>query len=103
MHTNRVYLLHGLTLGPLTSPSPSPSLSPSPSPSPTALPALLQSAYDVGLSQLPHERAWTLQQRVAWMAGRRGAHEPLYTSYTHYWKTTLGMCLRFPSPPLLDR
>jgi len=57
----------------------------------------LQSAYDEGLSQLPQEGELTLQRRVDWMTGRKGAHEPVYTSYTYYWKTTLGTCpRRFP-------
>jgi len=54
----------------------------------------LQSAYDEGLSQLPQESELTLQRRVDWMTGRKGAYEPMYTSYTHYWKTTLGTCPR---------
>lgn len=32
------------------------------------------------------------------MTGQKGAHEPIYTSYTHYWQTTLGTCLHHIQP-----
>lgn len=48
----------------------------------------LRSAYDSwGLDDV--ER--TFGARVDISAGRRGRSEPMYTSYTRYWKVTLGM------------
>ncbi|KAG6877637.1 hypothetical protein C0993_005346 [Termitomyces sp. T159_Od127] len=50
----------------------------------------LRSAYDVGLSRV---RALgdvqTFGSRVTMRSDRKGRHEPEYTSYTHFWKTTL--------------
>lgn len=48
----------------------------------------LRSAYDEGLREIPDIP--TFGDRVTLPAGRHGAHEPQWTSYTHYWKTVLG-------------
>ena len=47
----------------------------------------LRSAYDEWGSTDPLR---TFGARVPVPPGRRGGSEPMYTSYTHYWKTTLG-------------
>ncbi|KAF7800026.1 hypothetical protein EIP86_011269 [Pleurotus ostreatoroseus] len=53
------------------------------------------SAYDTGLRamQADSERKvheLTFGSRVATAPDRHGANEPVWTSYTHYWKTVLG-------------
>lgn len=53
----------------------------------------LRSVYDIGLHQSiisTKHNFKTFGQRVSSLPGRRGAFEPEYTSYTHYWKTVLG-------------
>ncbi|KAG6829385.1 hypothetical protein H0H92_004653 [Tricholoma furcatifolium] len=50
----------------------------------------LRSAYDLGLAKArDFADLETFGSRVALGADRKGEHEPAYTSYTHYWKTTL--------------
>jgi RNA exonuclease NGL2 len=36
------------------------------------------------------------------LTGRHGFHEPIWTSYTHYWKTVLGALIKAPSYSLPD-
>jgi RNA exonuclease NGL2 len=50
----------------------------------------LQSIYDIAVPRLVDTPIETLQQRVPFMKNRKGANEPKWTSYTHFWKTTLG-------------
>ena len=52
----------------------------------------LWSAYSEGLYQARTLRTMipTYGSRVELPAGRQGADEPEYTSYTHYWKAVLG-------------
>jgi RNA exonuclease NGL2 len=40
-----------------------------------------------------NENIETFGNRVSLQPGRHGAHEPKYTSYTHFWKAVLGVCL----------
>jgi len=49
------------------------------------------SAYDSGMlaSEDPNNRALTWGSRVSVPPDRKGGHEPVWTSYTHYWKTVL--------------
>ena len=69
--------------------------------------AKLRSAYDEGQrsqkeSGLPGDVS-TFGDRASLPSDRLGAHEPMWTSYTHYWKTTLGcLFLSFFSPPLAE-
>ncbi|KAG6845766.1 hypothetical protein H0H87_003820 [Tephrocybe sp. NHM501043] len=50
----------------------------------------LRSAYDVGLAKVEDlKEVETFGSRISLGTARRGRHEPAYTSYTHYWKTTL--------------
>lgn len=49
----------------------------------------LRSAYDEWRGPAI-DRNCTFGARVDILEGRRGAREPMYTSYTHYWKVTLG-------------
>ncbi|KAG5342381.1 putative RNA exonuclease C9B6.11c [Termitomyces sp. T112] len=50
----------------------------------------LRSAYDVGLARIKNlSDLQTFGSRVNLGSDRRGRYEPEYTSYTHYWKTTL--------------
>ena len=54
---------------------------------------LLRSVYDIGLQHSKISSKYnfkTFGQRSSSLPGRRGAFEPEYTSYTHYWKTVLG-------------
>jgi RNA exonuclease NGL2 len=55
----------------------------------------LRSAYDEG--QRKHRAINTdlptFGDRVVIQSHRHGAHEPAWTSYTHYWKTVLGKLL----------
>ena len=56
---------------------------------------LLRSAYDEWRGPAI-ERNRTFGARVNVPVGRRGTREPIYTSYTHYWKVTLGReCFKF--------
>ena len=51
----------------------------------------LRSAYNDGLEEF--SKLYTLPtygRRVSLPLGRRGSHEPAYTSYTHYWQSVLG-------------
>lgn len=65
--------------------------------------AKLRSAYDEG--QRAQKKTGTpgdvctFGDRASLPPNRLGAHEPMWTSYTHYWKTTLGfLSLLFSSP-----
>ena len=50
-----------------------------------------RSAYDEGLSQTAKENGiTTFGKRVPLPSNKHGYNEPEYTSYTHWWKTTLG-------------
>ncbi|KAG6911894.1 hypothetical protein DXG01_000141 [Tephrocybe rancida] len=50
----------------------------------------VRSAYDVGLAKVKDlGELQMFGSRVTLEPGRRGCYEPAYTSYTHYWKTTL--------------
>lgn len=52
----------------------------------------LRSAYDEG-TQIQREISKDVTSygdRVPLAVGRKGANEPEWTSYTHYWKTVLG-------------
>ncbi|KAG6888679.1 hypothetical protein C0995_006669 [Termitomyces sp. Mi166 len=50
----------------------------------------LRSAYDVGLAKVKDlGDLQTFGSRATLASDRRGRHEPEYTSYTYYWKTTL--------------
>lgn len=54
---------------------------------------VLRSVYDIGLhhSKISTKHNFkTFGHRFPSLSGRRGAFEPEYTSYTHYWKTVLG-------------
>lgn len=54
----------------------------------------LRSAYDVGLAGVKDlGDTQIFGSRVAVKSDRKGRHEPEYTSYTHFWKTTLGLSL----------
>jgi RNA exonuclease NGL2 len=56
--------------------------------------APLRSAYDDALRKyrtLSNKDVNTFGDRVALQSTRRGAFEPEWTSYTHYWKTVLGV------------
>jgi RNA exonuclease NGL2 len=52
----------------------------------------LRSVYDDAQRQYqaPEVDVERFGDRVAIQSGRRGAYEPRWTSYTHYWKTVLG-------------
>ena len=54
----------------------------------------LRSAYDEGQrsSLLDGNNVATYGSRKLLSADRAGACEPIWTSFTHYWKTTLGKC-----------
>jgi len=66
---------------------------------------VFRSAYDEGIRQHRangSERLPSFGDRVAIPSERKGAFEPEWTSYTHYWKTVLGMtCQSFPRGWLL--
>jgi len=51
----------------------------------------LRSAYDDGLQEVSKlsDTLPTYGRRVTLPLGRRGSHEPAYTSYTHYWQSVL--------------
>lgn len=54
----------------------------------------LRSAYDEGLGTVKDTQELpTFGHRVMLSPSRHGRHEPEYTSYTHYWKTVLGLSL----------
>ena len=64
----------------------------------------VRSAYDEGLSK--HRESTndvvTYNDRVALQPSRRGANEPEWTSYTHFWKAVLGKyTIVSDSPPSL--
>jgi RNA exonuclease NGL2 len=52
----------------------------------------LRSAYNDGLQEESKlsDNLPTYGRRVTLPLGRRGSHEPAYTSYTHYWQTVIG-------------
>jgi RNA exonuclease NGL2 len=52
----------------------------------------LRSAYNDGLQEVSKlsDTLPTYGHRVTLPLGRRGSHEPAYTSYTHYWQSVLG-------------
>jgi RNA exonuclease NGL2 len=51
----------------------------------------LRSAYDEGQGSVLSEHDNVLGSRIGDIApGQKGFYEPMWTSYTHYWKTTLG-------------
>ena len=52
----------------------------------------LRSAYNDGLQEVfkLSDTLPTYGSRVTLPPGRRGSHEPAYTSYTHYWQSVLG-------------
>ena len=52
----------------------------------------LRSAYNDGLQEASKlsDTLPTYGHRVTLPFGRRGLHEPAYTSYTHYWQSVLG-------------
>ncbi|TBU34516.1 Endonuclease/exonuclease/phosphatase [Dichomitus squalens] len=58
------------------------------------------SAYDTGLRTLPDLAAGglTFGSRVSIPEGRRGAFEPVYTSYTHYWQAVLDYIFVLDAP-----
>ncbi|TFK41068.1 Endonuclease/exonuclease/phosphatase [Crucibulum laeve] len=49
----------------------------------------VRSVYDAGLSKCKYSQIPSYGNRVLLPSGRRGFHEPEYTSYTHYWKSVL--------------
>jgi RNA exonuclease NGL2 len=53
----------------------------------------LVSVYDNAMRMLPTEGLERSGQRSPHLEGRKGAFEPMFTSYTHYWKSTLGAYL----------
>lgn len=55
---------------------------------------LLKSAYDVAQRRVASPVSCGARYTLA---GRRGSHEPMWTSYTHYWKTVLGSSLERPA------
>ncbi|KAI0756607.1 Endonuclease/exonuclease/phosphatase [Daedaleopsis nitida] len=58
------------------------------------------SAYDAGQRQVPgtSESGLTFGSRISVPVGRRGAFEPAYTSYTHYWKSVLDYIFVLDAP-----
>lgn len=52
----------------------------------------LRSAYNDGLQEVSKlsDTLPTYGHRATLPLGRRGSHEPAYTSYTHYWQSVLG-------------
>ncbi|KAI9060199.1 Endonuclease/exonuclease/phosphatase [Trametes sanguinea] len=58
------------------------------------------SAYDAGQRQLPGVAAsgLTFGSRVSVPVERRGAFEPVYTSYTHYWQAVLDYIFVLDAP-----
>ena len=52
----------------------------------------LRSAYSDGLQEVSKiaDTLPTYGRRVTILLGRRGSHEPAYTSFTHYWQSVLG-------------
>ena len=51
----------------------------------------LRSACDVALSQIPSEADNVLGARVELGQGRKGHFEPMWSSYTEYWQTIIGV------------
>jgi len=64
----------------------------------------LTSAYDIGMKKYvaSDEMSKTpiklFGDRSDIVSGRHGAHEPQWTSYTHYWKTVLGIYSEIVNP-----
>ncbi|OSD03572.1 Endonuclease/exonuclease/phosphatase [Trametes coccinea BRFM310] len=58
------------------------------------------SAYDAGQRQVPGiaESGLTFGSRVSVPPERRGAFEPVYTSYTHYWQAVLDYIFVLDAP-----
>ncbi|KAJ8494599.1 hypothetical protein ONZ51_g2241 [Trametes cubensis] len=58
------------------------------------------SAYDAGQRQVPgiSESGLTFGSRVSVPQERRGAFEPIYTSYTHYWQAVLDYIFVLDAP-----
>jgi RNA exonuclease NGL2 len=54
----------------------------------------LRSVYDDAqrAHRVFNENLETFGNSVSLQPGRHGAHEPKYTSYTHFWKAVLGVC-----------
>ena len=50
----------------------------------------LRSIYDDVLTLLPDASIETVKTRMTQLEGKKGGNEPVYTSYTHFWKSTLG-------------
>jgi len=50
----------------------------------------LRSLYDEFLASLPSKSIETIKTREPKLEGRKGGNEPIFTSYTHFWKSTLG-------------
>ncbi|CAK5280252.1 unnamed protein product [Mycena citricolor] len=52
---------------------------------------LVRSAYNEGLHHYRQIAGdiGTFGERLGWVAGSKGFHEPEYTSYTHWWKSVL--------------
>lgn len=55
----------------------------------------LQSAYNEGLLRIQNCNVALFGQRARLESTQPGFHEPAYTSYTHYWKSVLGICFLF--------
>jgi RNA exonuclease NGL2 len=64
---------------------------------------LLRSAYDDGLrvARTLRSDVTTFGDRVSLPSAQRGAHEPEWTCYAHYWKTGLGKSCLFSGDFLL--
>ncbi|KAI0639798.1 Endonuclease/exonuclease/phosphatase [Trametes polyzona] len=58
------------------------------------------SAYDAGQRLVPgiSDSALTFGSRASVPSGRRGAFEPIYTSYTHYWQAVLDYIFVLDAP-----
>jgi RNA exonuclease NGL2 len=50
----------------------------------------LRSLYDEFLATSPDNSVETIKTRTPQLDGRKGGNEPKFTSYTHFWKNTLG-------------
>jgi len=47
--------------------------------------------YDEFLETSPSESIGTVKMRTPYLQGRKGGSEPIFTSYTHFWKNTIGL------------
>ncbi|KAH9944043.1 Endonuclease/exonuclease/phosphatase [Epithele typhae] len=58
------------------------------------------SAYDAGMRTVPSlaDRQLTFGSRATVDGARRGANEPVYTSYTHYWQAVLDYIFVLDAP-----